>query len=149
MPAPFTYSFLDVVAAIVGPGGSFSLAGEGSSEEGITIEPVADIDAMTIGADGFGMHSLIANKGAKITVRLLKTSPVNAKLAALAALQRTSSALHGQNTLTLVQKTSGDTITCQQVAFAKIPSLTYAKEGGSNDWEFNAVLVDVGLGAGV
>ena len=57
-----TYSFLDVTAAIQGPGGSINLAaGAGSAEEGITIEAMEDKNIMTIGADGAGMHSLVAN----------------------------------------------------------------------------------------
>lgn len=150
MAQQFTYSFLDVNAAIVGPGGSFGLGtGAAAAEEGITIEPSDDIDSMTIGADGSSMHSLRANKSGKITVRLLKTSPVNALLNAMLAFQRLSSANHGQNTLTLVNKSSGDTITCQQVAFARVPTLTYAREGGINEWIFNAGVIDPGLGAGV
>lgn len=147
---PFTYSFLDVNAALAGPGGTISLgAGVGAAEEGITVSQVADINEMTIGADGFGMHSLIANKAATITVRLLKTSPTNALLSAMASFQRTSGANHGQNTLSIVQKVSGDAITAQQVAFKKIPDITYAKSGGMNEWTFDAILTDVGLGAGV
>lgn len=150
MPAPTTYSFLDVNAAIVGPGGSFPLgSGAGVAEEGITIEPASDLNAMTIGADGSGMHSLIANKGSKMTLRLLKTSPVNAQLALMMSIQRTSGATHGQNTITLSQKVSGDVITMQQVAFAKAPPLTYAKEGGTNEWTFDVINTDLGLGAGV
>lgn len=150
MPAPFTYSFLDVNAAIVGPGAGFSLgSGAGAAEEGISVEPSEEIDAMMIGADGSGMHSLRANKSGKVTVRLLKTSPTNAMLSAALAFQRTSGANHGQNTITIVNKTSGDTITCQQVAFAKVPPLSYAKDGDVLSWEFNAINIDVGLGAGV
>lgn len=150
MPAPRTYSFLDVNAAIVGPGGAFNLgAGAGASEEGITVTALAEMDAMMIGADGSGIHSLVANKSAKITVRLLKNSPTNALLAAMAALQRTSSSLFGQNTITIVDKNSGDVITCQQTAFSKIPDIGYAKEGAPIEWEFNSVLTDVALGAGV
>jgi Protein of unknown function (DUF3277) len=147
---PFTYSFLDVNAAIVGPGGSFPLGSEaGVAEEGISVEPSAEIDVMTIGADGSGMHSLIANKGAKITIRLLKTSPTNALLMMMQSFQRASGANHGQNTVTITNKVSGDVITAQQVAFAKVPNIAYAKEGGTIEWEFNAILTDVGLGAGV
>ena len=50
-----TYSFLDVNAGIVGPGGAFSLGnGAGVSDEGITVAASEDIGAMTIGADGSG-----------------------------------------------------------------------------------------------
>lgn len=145
-----TYSFLDVLAAIVGPGGSFQLgSGAGAAEEGITVDPSADIDVMTIGADGQGMHSLVANKGGRLVIRLLKTSPVNAQLQAMLAFQRTSGANHGQNTITITNRQSGDAITGQMAAFAKQPTISYAKEGGMIEWEFNAILTDVGLGAGV
>ncbi len=52
------YSFANVAAAIVGPGGSITLGnGAGPSEEGITISYTEDKNTMTIGADGSGMHS--------------------------------------------------------------------------------------------
>ncbi len=143
-----TYSFLDTHAAITGPGGSFSLgAGSGNAEEGITVEPTEDIDTMTIGADGSVMHSLHADKSGKVLIRLLKTSPTNSQLATMLAFQRISSANHGQNTLTIVNTASGDSITCRQVAFMKVPVLTYAKDGGMNEWSFNAGIIDTGLGS--
>jgi hypothetical protein len=142
-----TYSFLDTNAALVGPGGAINLgSGSGSSEEGITIEPSEDINTMTIGADGAVMHSLHANKSGMLTVRLLKTSPVNAKLALMYAFQTSSSANHGKNTVTLVNSQTGDAITCQVVAFQKAPSLTYAKDGGMNEWTFSAGIIDRVLG---
>ncbi len=143
-----TYSFLDTQVAITGPGGSFSMgAGAGAAEEGITVEPTEEFDTMTIGADGQVMHSLHANKGGKVMVKLLKTSPTNSLLAAMLAFQRTSAANHGQNTITIVNTASGDSITCQQTAFAKVPTITYAKEGGMQEWAFNVGILDVGLGA--
>lgn len=144
-----TYSFLDCQAAITGPGGTFSIgSGSGNSEEGITVEPAEEIDTMTVGADGQVMHSLHADKSGKVTVRLLKTSPVNALLSAMLAFQRISGANHGQNTITIKNIVTGDSITCQQTAFAKVPTITYAKDGGMNEWSFNAGIIDVGLGAG-
>ena len=38
---------------------------------------VDDKSAMTIGADGQGMHSLSGSRAATVTCRFLKTSPVN------------------------------------------------------------------------
>ncbi len=144
-----TYSFLDTNAAIVGPGGSFSLgAGAGISEEGITIEPAGDLNTMTMGADGSGMHSLHADKSGHVIVRVLKTSPVNAMLSAMLAYQRTSASNHGQNTITVSNTSQGDIATCQQVAFSKVPTVTYAKDGGMNEWRFDAITIDIGLGAG-
>lgn len=142
------YSFLDVTAAIVGPGGAFSLgSGAGVAEEGITIDPSTEIDGMQIGADGSGQHSLHADKSGKVTVRVLKTSPVNKLLSNMYNFQTASAASHGQNTITITDVARGDVITCQQVAFAKAPNLAYGKEAGTNDWEFNAITIDRTLGS--
>ncbi len=142
-----TYSFLDTAAAIVGPGGVVDLAaGAGVAEEGISIEPSEDINTMTVGASGDGMHSLHANKSGRVVVRLLKTSPVNAKLSRMYALQTVSGALHGINTISVVNSASGDAHTCQQVAFQRKPTITYGKEGGTMEWTFSAVIIDSLLG---
>jgi hypothetical protein len=143
-----TYSFLDTQAAIVGPGGSVNLgAGAAVAEEGITIEPTEAINTMTIGADGSAMHSLHANKSGKAVVTLLKTSPVNQKLAQMYAVQTASGATHGQNTISLSNSHTGDSITLQIVAFGKAPSLKYQKEAGTNNWEFDCGVIDRTLGA--
>lgn len=142
-----TYSFLEVQAALVGPGGAINFGqGSAASEEGITIDPTDDINALTVGADGSPMHSLSANKSGTVTVRLLKTSPVNSKLSALYALQTASPASHGQNTITVVTTNGGDVVTCQQCAFKRAPSLNYAKDGGTNEWVFDAGIIDRTLG---
>jgi hypothetical protein len=134
-----TYSFMSVQASIVGPGGAFSLGyGAAVAEEGITIEANAEKDILTIGADGAAMHTLVADDSAKVTVRLLKTSPVNAQLQALYDAQSLSASLWGQNVITVTNPASGDVIACRSVAFAKTPTKTYAKEAGMLEWEFNA-----------
>jgi hypothetical protein len=143
-----TYSFLDVNAGIVGPGGAFSLGnGAGVSDEGITVAASEDIGAMTIGADGSGMHSLHADKSGKLSVRLLKTSPTNQLLSVLFAFQTSGGASYGQNTIVIVDKSRGDVITASQVGFAKAPDLAYAKDGGTVEWVFNAVKIERTLGS--
>lgn len=141
------YSFFDVNASIDGPGGNFTLKG-GNAEEGISIEPSGDINTMTGGADGAVMHSLSAQTSGTVTVRLLKTSPINAQLMTMAKFQRASAARHGQNTIVVRDSTRGDIVTCTQVAFKKIPALTYAKEGGLVEWAFDAGSIDQNLGTG-
>lgn len=142
-----TYSFIDVNAAIAGPGGAFSLGyGSGVSEEGITITMAEDKDTMTVGADGEVMHSLHAAKHGTVTVKLLKTSPVNNKLMALYDLQSLSSSTWGNNVITVTNSVSGDAIACRSVAFKKIPDLNYQKDGGTNEWAFNAGKIDAVLG---
>jgi hypothetical protein len=142
-----TYSFLDVNASLVGPGGAVNLgSGAGAAEEGITIEPTDEINTMTIGADGTAMHSLHANKSGTVTVRVLKTSPVNQKLAQMYAFQTSAGANHGQNTISIANNNMQDVITCQKVAFKRAPNVTYAKEGGTNEWTFHAGNIDRTLG---
>lgn len=144
-----TYSFQDVVAAISGVGGSINLAsGAAVAEEGITIESVEDKNVMTIGADGSGMHSLVANEASTVTVRLLKTSPVNAQLQLMYNLQTKSSLTHGKNVISIRDVVRGDSITLTQVAFKKRPSINYAKEGGMVEWTFDAVKTTQVLGVG-
>lgn len=134
-----TYSFLDVQAAIVGPGGSLPLgSGSGNAKEGITIEMVEDKNRMTIGADGSQMHSLIASQAARVTIRLLKTSPLNAALAGMYNYQTRSSLFHGISTLVVTDFVRGDVYTCTNVAFSKFPKNDYAEEAGMIEWVFDA-----------
>ncbi len=145
-----TYSFLDVQASITGPGGSFQLgAGNANAEEGITVAMSGDKNTMTIGADGKPMHSLHADKSGMITVRLLKTSPANAKLSALYDLQTISSSAHGQNVISIRNPVSGDLITAQECAFKKLPDVNYGKEAGIQEWVFDAGVIDTTLGGGL
>jgi hypothetical protein len=144
-----TYSFQDVVAAIVGVGGSINLAsGAGVADEGITIDAAEDKSIMTIGADGSGMHSLVSNEAAAVTVRLLKTSPVNAQLQLMYNLQTRSSLTHGKNVITVRDAVRGDMIALTNVAFKKRPSVTYGKEGGLVEWTFDAIKTTQILGVG-
>ena len=141
------YSFLEVQAAIAGPAGIFNLGnGSGAAEEGITIEMTAEKDIMTIGADGTPMHSLSADNSGMVTVRLLKTSPVNAQLQAMYDAQKLDPSLWAQNGITISNTNSGDSVGCRSVAFKKLPNNVYAKEGGMNEWEFNAGAIDTLFG---
>ena len=145
--AQTTYSFLDTHCAISGPGGNFSLTG-GAAKEGITIEPREPKNKLTIGADGSGMHSLRADKSAKVTVRLLKNSPVNALLSGMYNFQQISSANWGQNTISLISSI-GDALTVREAAFVKQPTVTYDEEGPMNEWEFEGIYLDELLAASI
>lgn len=143
------YSFLNVNVTMAGPGIVANLgAGAAAAEEGITIEPIEDKNVMNIGADGKGQHSLIASDAAKVTVRLLKTSPANQALMLAYNLQSASSALWGQNVFTIVDSARGDYNVAQAAAFKKKPTITYAKEAAFMEWEFDAIAVNSILGSG-
>lgn len=141
------YSFLDFNGAITGPGGSFQLAnGSGADEGGFDIEMNADKDVMKVGADGAVIHNLNADKSGTITVRLLKTSPVNQQLMTMYNLQSLSSVAWAQNVITFGNAITGESHTGRGCAFKKKPKLVFAKEGASNEWVFNASFVDSVIG---
>ena len=142
-----TYSFLDVNASIMGPGAAFSLGGNGSgtAQEGITITRNEDKNQMTIGADGGGMHSLRANRSGVITVRLLKTSPVNGLLQAAFDLQRISSANWGQNTLVISDTARGEVTSGLFAAFKQFTPVTYAQDGNVMEWPFDCIMIETVL----
>lgn len=132
-----SYSFTDVSASIVGPGGSFSIGNSaGSAEEGISVDNVEEKNAATVGADGTIMHSLRASNLAKITIRLLKTSPVNQLLSNLYNFQKSSSAFWGQNVITVNDVIRGDLESVAIAAFSKPPPNQFAKDGNIMEWEF-------------
>lgn len=143
------YSFLNIACTIAGPGGILNLgAGSAAAEEGISIEPVEDKNQMTIGADGKGQHSLIASDAKLVTVRLLKTSPLNAALMLMYDLQSSSSALWGQNVLTVTDAARGDLSVLQSAAFKKAPAIVYDKVGPMMEWAFDAIAGNTVLGSG-
>lgn len=145
-----TYSFMDVQASIVGPGGSFNLGyGSANAEEGITVAMVEAKNTMTMGADGSWMHSLHAGNGGTVTVRFLKTSPTNQQMMVLYDAQRISSALWGQNTIMISNPARGDSITCSGAAFQRQPNITYAKDGGIQEWAFDCGAITAVLGDGI
>lgn len=142
-----TYSFLDVAATLVGATGFIDLGnGAANAEEGISINMAGEKNSMMIGADGEGMHSLHADKSGQITIRLLKTSPQNAKLMAMYIAQTTASNLHGQNTITITNVKSGDVTVGREAAFKKKPDISYAKDGNVQEWVFDCIKIDTVLG---
>lgn len=142
-----TYAFKDVTATLVGPTGFLNFGfGSGVSDEGITIEMNGEKNSMTIGADGEGMHSLHADKSGTVSVSLLQTSPLNAKMQAMYDAQTLTPALHGQNLIVVRNTQSGDVTTCRECAFKKKPPAAYKKDGVMTVWTFDAIKIDTVLG---
>ena len=141
------YSFKNIVAAIVGPGVTLNLGnGAAVAEEGITISPAEDKNTMVIGADGVGQHTLIASNAGTITMRFLKTSPTNGFLQLAYDAQTQSSALWGQNLITIVDTARLETTTAQACAFKKKPEIVYDKAGPMLEWTFDSLSINSILG---
>jgi hypothetical protein len=144
------YAFADTMVAISGPNGAFNLgAGSGNAEGGVSVVMTEDKNTMTVGADGEVMHSLHSGKSGTITIRHLKTSPTEALLSAMYALDTASGRSHGQNTISIRDLARGDVITAREVAFAKFADITFAKDGGEMVWTFHAGKIDFVLGSGL
>lgn len=142
-----TYSFIDVSASLVGPTGVIDLGyGSATSDEGITIIMAEAKNTMTSGADGEVMHSLHAGKSGTLTVTLLKTSPTNKKLSLAYNAQSQSSALWGNNVITVRNSASGDTTVARSVAFQKQPDHANSKLGTTVTWAFDCGKIDQLLG---
>ncbi len=143
------YSFLNVTASLVGPGVNTQIGSSaGVAKEGITTAFSEDKGTVTTGADGTIMSSLHAGQTGKMTIRLLKTSPVNAVLSQAYAFQRQSAANWGQNYLRVVDKVRGDVATLVQGQFTKFPDVTWSEDGNLNEWVFEGILND-NLGPGI
>ena len=145
-----TYSFINIAVTITGPGGSISLGdGAGTAKEGVSFEFIENTNTMVVGSDGTPMHSLNASKAGRATVRLLKTSPTNGKLAALYNFHRTSSSNWGGNVMAASDIVRGEQYSCQQVAFSKMPNNTYATDANIIEWNFDVGIMDAALALGI
>lgn len=143
-----SYSFLDVSAALVGPGANINLgSGAGTADEGLTLEMIDAKNTLTIGSDATPMNALHAGKGGRIRVTLLGTSPTNYLLTQAYNFQTSSGANHGQNTIVVTNLTLGDIFTLRQVAFNKLPSIKYGKDGAMREWMFDVGIVDMLMNA--
>jgi hypothetical protein len=141
------YSFLDTKSSFVGPTGAFSLNG-GNAQEGITVTLNSDNATTVYGADGSYMHSLIAQRGADVSIKLLKNSNTNTLLSASYNLQKTSSLLSGQNIIK-IESTLGDTIILAGVIFKHAPMVAFTQEGQIMEWTFTAGRTEFILAAGL
>lgn len=142
-----TYSFIDTQASFVSAEGNFNIGyGAGIAEEGITVAMAGNKNSMTIGADGEGMHSLHADNSGTVTIRLLKNSPVNAKLMNVYNAQKSSSKKWGKATITINHTGSGDNYTATKCAFQKAPDYTNPKTAPIVEWVFDAIKINAKLG---
>jgi hypothetical protein len=151
MTTPYfaTYSFVDVVATISGPGaGTFTISGPdtATAEEGITVTWGEEMNTQSIGADGSVMNSLHAAMAGTCNIRLQKISPVNSQLSSIIRYQRASSAFWGQNVITIRDLARGDVYTLAGCAWVRFPVNSYAKVGNVLDYELHVAQVDPNLG---
>lgn len=123
-----TYSFNEISASLIGPGGAISLRYvSGNTNEGITIAKAGGND-----------------KSGTITLAYDRKSPVNAQLQALYDAQSLDARLRGRNLITLTNPATGDVTACRSCAFSEVPDLS---KNGIMRWVFSASKIDTILGA--
>ncbi|MDR3488813.1 MAG: DUF3277 family protein [Bradyrhizobium sp.] len=140
------YSFQDVQCSVTGPNIAVSVTG--TADEGYSVEQEGDKSTLTMGANGDGMDSLHAKQNGTFMARLLKTSTLNRAFCNAYNYQTASAANHGQNTIVIDDPVRGDTLTMLGCAFKKFPNISYAIEGGTQDWAFTCKRIEYGLGDG-
>lgn len=143
------YSFINVYASLIGPGVSIQIGSSaGAAKEGISRTFDEDKNTTTTGADGTTMNSLHAGQTGIITVRLLKTSPINSALSQSYNFQRQSAANWGQNVIRVADKARGDVLTGRSLAYVKLPDNEWSEDGNILAWQFRGILNEL-LGAGI
>ena len=75
-----------------------------------------------------------------VTIRLLKTSPVNAQLRELYNFQDVGSVAWGKNVITIRNIVTGDEEVISGAAFAGLPENSWATEGNTLEWTFNGAI---------
>ena len=110
--APFgPYNFDNVALTIDGA----RVTGFGDGDDVIMIERNTELGTPQIGADGSSVLSITADRSAKMTIKLLQSSPFNQYLQNKVARQR-SGALSGMSfPVTMVDLSTGETGACSQV----------------------------------
>ncbi|HIU85201.1 MAG TPA: DUF3277 family protein [Candidatus Aphodousia gallistercoris] len=141
-----TYSFQNVSATLTGTGVINFGYGAGNAKEGISVSYNEDINTMYVGADGEVMHSLKANKSGTVTIRLMRTSPINAQLQLMYNAQTLSSSLHGNNVITIRDKGNNEICVCRSCAFKKAADRNYSEDGQIQEWTFDAGKIDYTTG---
>lgn len=142
------YSYMNVQASLVGPGGNVNLGfGSGSAEEALKVEMVEEKGDTKTGSDGQIMQSLRAGNVGRITCTFLKTSPTNALLSQMYNTQKTLSSLWGNNVIRVSDTARGDVVLGTSMAFVKQPDVVYGKDGDMLAWIFVGN-VDEQLGSG-
>ena len=73
------------------------------------------------------MNQIEADKSGTVTIELLKTSLVNAKLQAMMNMQSQNASLWGKNIISITNTVSGDKTICSSCAFGKKPDVVYKR----------------------
>jgi hypothetical protein len=109
----------------------------------ITVRMTLDHATIQGGMDGAAVPSYIPGEWGEIDIELWQTSTtqqdfVEAYNQLLVAARAADVSNQFSGTLLIVQSTTGDTHTCNGVAFTKVPDKSYAEQAGRVRWSLKA-----------
>lgn len=128
---PFgTYSMLNVALHLDG----VRVIGFGEGDDAIMIERNTELGTPQIGADGGSILSITADRTAKLSIKLLQTSPFNQYLQNKVARQR-SGALTGITfPVGFVDMSNGESGGCTQALVQTEPAIQKGKNATERTW---------------
>ena len=131
-------------ASVIVTWGSLTLSGF-APDTFANVERAEDAVVTTVGADGFGCHTINRNRSGTVTVTLMQSSLTNSALSRLANLDEQT----GDVSYPLVVKDiRSDATLCVAHAskIKKMPASSFGKELGTREWAFTSTRIDISVG---
>ncbi|MBG6211678.1 hypothetical protein IWQ49_006369 [Labrenzia sp. EL_126] len=124
------YGFVNTANSVDGQ----VIQGLWDGDDAIQIAPLADKGQMVIGADGSGLFSVSANKGAMITLRLMHTSPTHRLLMQKLKRQQALASPVTAFPVTAYDTSSGEGGTADKCFIQTAPTDTKGANATSREW---------------
>ena len=131
-------------ASVVITWGSLTISGF-APDTFCNVERAEDSVTTTVGADGFGTHTINRNRSGTVTVTLMQSSATNTALSRLANLDEISGTVSYPLT---VRDLRSDATLCvaHSAKIKKQPASSFAKELGAREWAFTSIRIDMSTG---
>lgn len=130
--APFgTYSMDNVALHIDGA----RVTGFGDGDDVISIERTTELGTALVGADGASILSITADRSAKLTLKLLQTSPMNQFLQNKVARMRAGGLTALTFPVGFVDMSNGESGGCTQALVMKEAMPQKGKNASEREWE--------------
>lgn len=124
------YSSKNVASTVDGQ----EVSGLWDGDDAVAIEPLADVGAMMVGADGSSIFSQSANEGATITFRLQHTSPTHRLLHQKLARQRAKGVRLTGFPVTVIDVDSGEGGSTDQAFIQTAPTDQKGDAAAVREW---------------
>lgn len=125
-----SYSLMRVSIIYTAFGGVSFDCKDGIAESGCVVAMAENFGERTMGGDGSSMWSEYESANGTITINLLPTSPAYAYFVTLQNAQRLTGT-KGQDTMTILNRSLNEQITCADCAIESISGETYDKAGNT------------------